>query len=430
MGRFGLQSRVVLVAAMCALCLSAAQPASATPDPLRGDQWALGAVGADVAWARSAGAGVVVAVVDSGVQLDHPDLAGGLWTNPKEVANGLDDDGNGIVDDLHGANMLDGGGDVSDDEGHGTAVAGIVAARAGNGRGGSGIAPRAQIMAVKVFGAGRPASSTGLARGVLYALGEGAQIINVSLNADAMTPELADAVRVAGERGATIVASAGNDARDTDLRPSYPSSLPDAAILSVTATGEDGRLVDGVNSGRRTVALAAPGDMIMTTAPGSAYELRAGTSMAAPLVAGALALLAGARPDLRQAQLRAALLASAARTRPLAGRVATGGLDVGAAMHALVPGSWGLPQRLSLRTAAVTRVGGLAGVRWSTTPASAVTRWGVVLDGRPVPASGRTLSARIRVRRAGRHRWRVTGYDAQARMVVSATRSFRARSGR
>lgn len=425
-----LRSLAALGAAVLVLGLAGPEPATASQDPLRGDQWALDAVGAPEAWARSAGSGVIVAVIDSGLQLDHPDLAGALWTNPGEVVNGRDDDGNGFVDDVHGANMLNGSANVADDEGHGTAIAGIIAARAGNGIGGSGLAPRAQIMPVKVFGARQPASSAGLARGIRYAVGEGARILNVSLNGGAVTPELTDAVRFADAHGATIVASAGNEGRNIDRQPSYPASMADPAVLAVTATTEDGGLMDVANYGPRSVDLAAPGDMILSTVRGSGYELRAGTSMAAPMAAAALALLSQARPDLSQPQLRDALLAGSRRTHDLIGRISAGALDVGAAMHRLVPGSWGpaAHPRVRVQTAARARTGRRVTVRWSAKSAGSVKRWSVALDGRRLRtlSNGRARTAHARVTRAGRHRWTVTGYDAHARKLVRAGRSFRA----
>src|SRR4051812_37386884 len=121
--------RLLSLACAATLALILPATASAKTDPLRSQQWALGAVHAPQAWAKSTGGNVVVAVIDSGIQADHPDLADSLWRNPDEVVNGRDDDGNGYVDDVHGANVLDGSGDVADDEGHGTAVAGIIAAR-------------------------------------------------------------------------------------------------------------------------------------------------------------------------------------------------------------------------------------------------------------------------------------------------------------
>ncbi|CAN5616285.1 hypothetical protein BH20ACT17_BH20ACT17_05870 [soil metagenome] len=130
-------------------------------------------------------------------------------------------------------------------------------------------------------------------------------------------------MRFAGEHGDGR-RLAGNNGRDIDAQPSYPASLPDPAVLGVTASSERGGLIGAANHGQRSVDLAAPGDMIMSTGPRSGYQLRAGTWMAAPFVAGALALLAAARPDLSQTQLGDALLASAKRTPALTGRLAAG----------------------------------------------------------------------------------------------------------
>ena len=158
----GTRVRHVASAAVAALALGAATApaARATNDPLIDEQWALtdpAATGVAEAWSQSRGAGVVVAVLDSGVRLSHPDLEKSIWRNPAEVpGNGVDDDRNGYVDDVHGANIKTRNGAVDDDNGHGTHVAGIIAARAGNGIGIAGIAPEAKIMPVKVLDANRP----------------------------------------------------------------------------------------------------------------------------------------------------------------------------------------------------------------------------------------------------------------------------------
>ena len=206
------------------LCIALAAPsvAAAAPDPLLAQQWALAApaIGAGEAWTQSSGAGVLVAVLDTGVQLDHPDLAGAVWTNPGEVAgNGRDDDSNGIVDDVRGANMLDLSANVADDNGHGTHVAGIVAARQANGIGGSGLAHGARILPVKVLDATLAGNTDALARGIRYAVDEGARILNVSVNTDTSTYPVKDAVRYAGQQGAIIVASAGNNGRNACWPP-------------------------------------------------------------------------------------------------------------------------------------------------------------------------------------------------------------------
>jgi subtilisin family serine protease len=428
-----------------AFAAAGAAPALAAPDPLLADQWALSdahAIGAQEAWTQSRGDGVLVAIIDSGIQLDHPDLAANLWTNPGEVAgNGKDDDGNGVVDDVHGANMFTNDGNVSDDEGHGTHVAGIVAARAGNGIGGAGLAPNARLMAVKVLDAHRSGNSSLLARGIRYAVDQGARILNVSINGDETSSDLTAVLRYASDKGATIVASAGNNSRNIDATPSYPASSSEPSVLSVTATDEAGGIVGFANRGLNSVDLAAPGETILSTARGSSYESRSGTSMAAPYVVGALALLSAARPDLSQPALRGALMATAAKRSGLAGLLGGGGLDVGAAMHALLPGdAWHATPgsapaaagttasaKLRLSTGRRTRAGRRATLRWTATGADSVTRWRVTLDGRRVatrPAAGKRV-VRQRIARAGSHRWKVLGYDTAGKRVVATARGFR-----
>jgi subtilisin family serine protease len=439
----GSRSRLpaVLVCQLTLLC-AIASPAFAAPDPLLADQWALSdaALGAREAWTQSRGGGVVVAVLDSGVQFDHPDLRANLWTNPRELAgNHLDDDHNGFVDDVHGANLLDGSGNAGDGEGHGTHVAGIIAAVAGNGIGGAGLAPQARITSVKVLDSSSVSSASRIARGIRYAVDAGARILNVSLNGDATTQQLEDAIAYADERGATIVASAGNDGRDIDSRPSFPAASANSAVLSVTASGRRGALLSFANRGRRSVDLAAPGERILSTAWGSDYELRSGTSMAAPYVSAALALLTAARPDLTQAQLRDVLLATAPRQPRLLGLLGAGELDVDAAMHAILPGArWRTAPpvsaaaavsrpRLRVRVATAIRSGSRATVRWSASAADNVARWTIALDGRRVATRGAGLPRVLRMRlgRPGSHRLTIVGRDAAGARVVAAARTVR-----
>jgi len=430
-----------LAALITALALGAAvAPSQAAADPLSADQWALStpaATGAAEAWTQSRGGVVVVAILDSGVQLDHPDLAANLWTNPAEVAgNGVDDDRNGFVDDVHGANMISPSQSATDDEGHGTHVAGIVAAPAGNGAGGTGIAPGAKIMSVKVLDANRAGNSSLLARGIRYAVDQGARILNVSLNGDGTSLDLDEALRYAGDHGATVVASAGNNARDLDATPSYPASSAASSVLSVTASDRTGGLLSIANRGLNSVDIAAPGATILSTARGSGYELRQGTSMAAPFVAGSLALLAAARPELPQEALRAALLDTAPRGGALGGMLGSGSLDVGAAMHRLLPGAMWRDAPAAATTAGVASVkvlakarmrSGSATVRWRSAGDQRVSRWRVTLDGRRVGnvSNSKRSILRKRVSRAGKHRWTVVGVDATGSKVVSAARSFR-----
>ena len=425
---------------MAALALGAsAAPAQGASDPLLDDQWGLTdvATGAPEAWTQSRGAGVLIAIIDSGVQLDHPELAPRLWRNAAETpANGIDDDRNGYVDDVHGANIKALNGNVEDDNGHGTHVAGIVAAQAGNGTGGSGIAPGAQIMAVKVLDANRSGDSSQLAKGIRYAIDRGAKILNVSINGDGTSPDLDETLKYAGQKGATVVASAGNNSRDLDLTPSYPASSAEPAVLTVTATQATGNLLSIANRGLRSVDLAAPGDHILSTAIGSDYELRAGTSMAAPFVSGSLALLAAARPDLSQSVLRDALVQSAPRPQLLAGLLGSGTLNVAAALHSVLPGDmWRATPvaaaaaeaaRLKVSAKRSIRAGRSATVRWIATAAERVVSWRVLLNGKRLKTLPGTKSQlRKKVSRPGTHRWKIVGIDAEGAKVVSAARRFK-----
>jgi subtilisin family serine protease len=318
---------------------SAAQAAAG--DPRSGDQWALQGdqpMGAASAWRQTTGGDVTVAVIDSGVDLSHPDLAANLWTNPGEIpGNGIDDDGNGYVDDVHGYDFVDGAGNPQDQNGHGTHVAGIIAARGGNGIGGSGVAWRARLMVVRVLDAQARGTTSTVAQGVRYAVANGARIINLSLAGPASTKDLEDAVAYAQQRGVLVVAAAGNDGRDLAAGPTYPAGYSFDNVLGVAATDESGGL-SAISDYGPGVDLSAPGVDILSTALGGGYEWRTGTSMAAPHVAGALALLAAARPDLDWRGLRDALLAG---VRHIGLPVETGALDAGAALRTVIaPAAW------------------------------------------------------------------------------------------
>jgi subtilisin family serine protease len=297
-------TRRVLIALALALGAGAA-PASAS---LVADQWALapsGPLRAPLAWLQSTGAGATVAVLDTGVKLNRPELRGRIWTNPGEIpGNGRDDDGDGIIDDVHGADFVNGDGVPADDEGHGTHVAGIIGARGMV----EGLAPGATILPVKVLDADNSGNAHWLAEGIAYAVARGARILNVSVNGDGSSTELEAAIRDAEAAGAVIVASAGNDGRDLASQPSYPVSYPEAAIVGVGATDARGRRATFSNRGPG-VDVTAPGDDILSLgSPGFAY--RSGTSMAAAYVSATLALQAAAAPGTPMSTLRDALLGS------------------------------------------------------------------------------------------------------------------------
>ena len=268
-----------------------------------------------------------------------------------------------------------------------------------------------------------------LALGIRYAVDSGAKILNVSVNTDAATSTVAAAVRYAGERGAVVVASAGNNGRNIDLVPSYPASLTDPAVFSVAAAGEGGLLWQLSNTGLLSVDLAAPGDHIVSTARGSSYQSRTGTSAAAPFVSGlarAAVRSPPGPPDERPAHDDHRLDEAHERPDLAAGRRPPGRRrrDAPRARRARLaderrerPPSPAGQATLTLRTRARACAGTRVAVRWTARGADAVTRWRVSLDGRVVEHASTPSKARFtrRVARAGRHTWRVVGFDADGR---------------
>jgi subtilisin family serine protease len=293
------------------LCLALSFGAMAAPAAasLPTGQWPLAARGslrAPLAWQQSKGDGVVVAVLDTGVQLNRRELRGHIWTNPGEIPhNGRDDDHDGVVDDVHGADFVNGDGTPADDNGHGTHVAGIIS---GHGRV-HGLAPGAIVLGVKVLGADKSGNAHLLAQGIDYAVARGARVLNVSVNGDGASAELEAAIMRAQDAGAVIVASAGNDARDLSALPSYPVSYSEPAVIGVGATDASGRRSAFSNFGAGVDVTAPGSDIISLGVHGLAY--RSGTSMAAAYVSATLALEAAAAPSLPMSALRDVLVQTA-----------------------------------------------------------------------------------------------------------------------
>jgi subtilisin family serine protease len=406
--------------------------AAGPADPLFDQQWPFAresVLGRAAAWQQSTGAGALVAVLDTGADLGHPDLQGAFWTNPAEIAgNGVDDDRDGYVDDIHGADIVNDDGDPSDDEGHGTHVAGLIAARAGNEIGGAGLAPDARLMIVKVLDGHRSGTAGGLADGIRFAVAHGARIINTSVNGDGQSKALVEAIRAAGAAGAVVVASAGNDGRNIDVNPSYPASYGDPAIISVGSIGEDGALSSFSNRGPVAVDIAAPGEDVLSTASDDGYELRSGTSMAAPLVAATLALLQSVRPDLDGSGLKAALLAGARPSAQLTGSVLGGSLDAAGALQSVLGPLDGGPLAVRLIGAARAQRG--ATLSWTLAgDSAAVAGVRVYVDGRAVADRSADDPASVRIRvRPGLHRSRVVALDSSGARLSEAGGLFRVRT--
>ncbi len=264
-------------------------------DPGMGlNQWAPQKIAAPQAWATTEGdPAVIIAVVDTGIDYRHPELSPNAWSNSGEVpANGLDDDGNGYVDDTNGWDFVNSDGQPLDDHFHGTHVAGIAAAApTGDPAGVVGVCPRCRLMAVKVMDASGSGSMDNVAEGITYAADNGARAINLSLGSYATSETLQAAVDYAWSRGAVVVAAAGNDGTATKL---YPAAYSNA--IAVASTNADDYHSCFSNFGEGYVSVSAPGELIYSTTPldasGSAtYGTYSGTSMATPHVAGLAGLL-------------------------------------------------------------------------------------------------------------------------------------------
>ena len=221
------------------------------------------------AWKRAPklGEGVLVAVLDSGLSLDHPEFAGRIWDNPQDPRDGVDNDHNGYVDDSQGVNFASGNGDPTDLSGHGTAVSGILGANLSNGVGGAGVAPRVTLMPIRVLDQNKQGSTLWMEQGIHYAADHGARIISISMNSSQASASTDQAILYAQSRGAVVVASAGNKEANLDSASSYPCQAPLPAMVCVSALSGPGKRASYSNYGRG-VDLAAPGDNLTTDLAG------------------------------------------------------------------------------------------------------------------------------------------------------------------
>jgi subtilisin family serine protease len=273
-------------------------PDDTTPnDPRFNELWGLNKIRAVEAWDRATGTNVVVGVIDTGVDYTHADIAGNMWTNPGEIPNdGVDNDNNGYIDDIRGWDCRNDDNDPMDGDSHGTHVAGTIAAIGNNGTGVVGVSWSAQIMALKFLSDSGSGTTSDAIECVLYAANNGARLTNNSWGGGGFSSALVEAIEVAGLRGQLFIAAAGNNGRNTDISPHYPSSYASANIISVAATNDDDGLASFSNYGRTSVDLCAPGVSILSTVPGNSYGRKSGTSMAAPHVTGVAVLLWSRNP--------------------------------------------------------------------------------------------------------------------------------------
>jgi len=278
---------------------------------------------------------VIAAILDSGIDYLHPDLAPNIWHNPGEKPdNGVDDDENGFADDVHGWDFVSNrpsphsvlrDADPMDVNTHGTHVAGIVGGRPDNARGIAGVNHYVSMMAVKGLSDEGWGHTSDLIAGIYYAVDNGARVINASWGSREESEALYRAIDYARRHNVLFVAAAGNWSRNNDVDPFYPSSYKLDNIIAVAATADHGNIARFSHYGRQSVDLAAPGLNVLSSITRGRYAIYSGTSMAAPYVTGALALAMGYGPGMNYRTYRDSLLASVDRIPSLKNKVFSGG---------------------------------------------------------------------------------------------------------
>jgi subtilisin family serine protease len=336
---------------------------SAPPDDpywIDGSLWGLSKIQAPSAWSNftSGDGSVVIASIDTGVSYDHPDLSANMWRNPFEVpGNGLDDDGNGYVDDVFGIDAVNHDSDPMDDQGHGTHTSGTFAAVGNNGLGVVGVNWNARVLACKFLSASGYGDDAGAIECFNYIVALKNRGVNIRVSSNSWggpreTPPataLQAAIDAAGTAGILNVFGAGNDGSDNDVTPFDPASFSLPSIVAVASSGQTDRRSSFCNYGATTVDLAAPGENILSTYLAGDYTYLSGTSMATPHVAGAAALLARLDPGLSVAALKSLLLDNVDRSQRWNGVVASGGrLNVYKAASAVGTGVPNAPPTVSI----------------------------------------------------------------------------------
>ncbi len=289
-------------------------------DPAIHKKWGLQKSNALEAWQLTTGSrDIIVAIVDTGIDVNHPDLKNNLWRNPGEsgldekgndkATNGIDDDGNGYVDDVHGWNFVHGNHNLKDNHGHGTHIAGIVGAEGGNKYGVTGVAPKVSLMVLKYFDPNSPGNNlVNTIKAFNYAVSMNAHIINYSGGGLEFSKPEFTAVKQAEQKGILFVAAAGNERTNSDFNKYYPADYDLDNIISVTAINPTLRVLSSSNYGVQTVDIAAPGENIYSTLPNQSFGPMTGTSQATAFVSGVAALLMAHNRDFDAKAVRKYIL--------------------------------------------------------------------------------------------------------------------------
>lgn len=311
-------------------------------DPSYGQLWGLnntgqtvngdsGIANADInapqAWDTFTGdANFVIADIDTGMNYNHPDLSANAWTNPGEIpSNGIDDDGNGFIDDIRGWDFVNNDNNPIDDNGHGTHTAGTIGARGNNGVGVTGVNWQCKLMALKFLGANGSGSTSGALSSLQYAVAKGVKVSNNSWGGGGSSQSMLNAINASQSIGHLFVAAAGNASNNNDANPSYPASYTSPNLIAVAATNNNDGMASFSNYGATSVDIGAPGVTVYSTY-GSSYAYLDGTSMACPHVAGCAALIYGYNPGWTWTQVKNSLMTTARPVSGLSGRCVTGGV--------------------------------------------------------------------------------------------------------
>lgn len=296
-------------------------------------QYASKMVSLPSAWDKSTGSNeLLVLLIDTGISYNHPDLKDNVWVNPREIPNNkIDDDQNGVVDDVYGYNAITNSGDPLDDNGHGTHVAGIIGAKGNNQSGTAGVAWNVKIVSAKFLSRIGIGSLSNAIKAIQYGIklkeaGHNIVVSNNSWGSSGQSVVMSDLIRKAGDLGILFVASAGNSQSNNDTKPSYPASYSLPNVISVASVDANENLSSFSNFGT-TVHLAAPGRSIMSTARNDSYVYMSGTSMAAPFVSGVAVLAQSVcgRP-LLATELKDLILQNVKPQPLLSGLVSTSGI--------------------------------------------------------------------------------------------------------
>lgn len=283
-------------------------------DPAFAQAWGLKATDADKAWRVTTGSrSIIVAIIDTGIDVRHPALAANIWTNQGETGvdknnknkatNGIDDDGNGYIDDVHGWNFVSNNNDLTDNHGHGTHIAGIIGATGGKNIPVAGISPKVSLMALKYYDPKAAGFNNLLntVKAIQYAVRNGANIINYSGGGVEPSPQERQAIEMANRQNILFVAAAGNERANSDLKAYYPADYDLPNVISVTAIDKFKSVLPTSNYGEKSVDIAAPGNEIRNTLPNGQYGKMTGTSQATAFVSGVAALVMANNPELKKA---------------------------------------------------------------------------------------------------------------------------------